>query len=60
MNSLSITDSAEKATSLSNVSIPLELVEQEESIVPRTKENSEVSFDVDGESISSMNAFVGV
>lgn len=48
MNSLFIPDSTEKATSLFNMSVPPELVEQEKVAVPQTNEKYEVSFDVHG------------
>lgn len=46
MNSLSIVDFAEKATSLSNMSVPPEIVEQEKMSVPQMNEKSEVGFNV--------------
>lgn len=46
MNSLSILNSAEKATSLSNMSVSPEIVEQEKMAVPQMNEKSEVCFNV--------------
>ena len=49
MNSLSILNPAEKATSLSNVSVPPDLIEQEKMAVLQINEKSEVSFDNHGQ-----------